>query len=178
MNGRLVSFTIGGYKADIFTCLQADSLLVNTTITELSLNSLKFGAYLKNFPKPQKDDLPHEEEEEDANEAEKEAERKKEEEAAERKKREEQAKAAKLKRNLYGEKPPPTPPPPPEPVYEVGLGRMIEALIVTKTLRTLDLSGNRMGPVLFGQLCESLSLNQTLRWFGVAGNCLGMRHHF
>jgi hypothetical protein len=108
----------------------------------------------------------------------KEAERKKEEEAAERKKREEKAKAAKIKRNLYGEKPPPTPPPPPEPVYEVGLGRMIEALIVTKTLRTLDLSGNRMGPVLFGQLCESLSLNQTLRWFGVAGNCLGMRHHF
>jgi hypothetical protein len=50
---------------------------------------------------------------------------------------------------------------------------MLETLIVTKNLRTLDLAGNRMGPVLFGQLCESLSLNQTVRQLSVAGNNLG-----
>jgi len=160
----------------------ADSLLVNTTITELSLNSIKFGAYLKTPPKLElrQDEVPHDPDHDvaEGSEADKEAEEereKEEERERERQKEREKAKAKeKRRRRLLGlPDPPETPPPRPEIEYQVGLGRMLDTLIATKTLCTLDLAGNRMGPVLFGQLCESLSLNQTVRWFSVAGNYLG-----
>jgi len=56
---------------------------------------------------------------------------------------------------------------------EVGLGRLLETLIATASLRQLDLGGNRMGPVLLGQLCDALSLNRTVRWVNVSGNRAG-----
>lgn len=160
----------------------ADSLLVNTTVTDLALNSLKFGAYLKTQPKFElQDEVPHDPDHdgvERSGEADKmeQVDREKEEERErERNIEKEKAKAKEnRRRRLLGLPPrPDTPPPRPEIVYEAGLGRMLETLIVTKNLRTLDLAGNRMGPVLFGQLCESLSLNQTVRQLSVAGNNLG-----
>ena len=160
----------------------ADCLLVNTTVTDLALNSLKFGAYLKTQPKfVLQDEVPHDPDHDgvegsgEADKVEEEDREKEEEREREIKKENEKAKAKEnRRRRLLGLPPrPDTPPPRPEIVYEAGLGRMLETLIVTKNLRTLDLAGNRMGPVLFGQLCESLSLNQTVRQLSVAGNNLG-----
>jgi len=137
----------------------ADSLLVNTTITELSLNSLKFGAYMKYVIPPPKSDAAGDPEIDlvgvaalDAAVDEKEKDKEKQKEKREDKER--------ARRRRRGETSPRDPPPPPEVVYETGLGRMTDAFIVSMQLRTLDLAGNRMGPVLFGQLCESLALNQ------------------
>ena len=152
----------------------ADSLLINTTITALSLNSLKFGSHLKHVP-PQdhEGNLPGNKEDELIGNAHHDGHGHGHAHDGAHAHAREESEHERARRRRRGDVTPVKAPPPPEVVYESGLGHMVETLIVTKVLRKLDIAGNRMGPVLFGQLCESLSLNQTIRWLNVSGNCLG-----
>lgn len=140
----------------------ADSLLLNTTITNLSLTSLKFGAYLEYAPQLAKSNIPPGDDDDSVDHPQHEHTFGHDEETDRER-----------ARRRRGDKTPEKAPSPPKIIYQTGLGRMRELLIVTKVLRKLDMAGNRMGPVLFGQLCESLSLNQTIRWLNIAGNRLG-----